>query len=192
MRTVTYGAACSLDGFIAGADGSIDWLHFSKDVSAIMRKSMSGVDTMLMGRKTWEDAVARGGGGGGGGGSPYDAVTTFVFSRTLTQIDAPGVQLVSEDAGEFVRGLKALDGKGKICVLGGGLLATSLFDAGVIDEIGINIHPILLGSGVPLFGDARRRIKLELTECRAIDGGCVMAEYHVIEGTKDTHRKKKR
>lgn len=53
MRTVTYGAACSLDGFIAGSDGAIDWLHFSRDVEAVMAQYWSSVDAVLMGRKTW-------------------------------------------------------------------------------------------------------------------------------------------
>src|SRR5689334_11830445 len=54
MRTVTYGAACSLDGFIAGSGGEIDWLHMSGDVNQIMRDYWKSVDTILMGRKTWD------------------------------------------------------------------------------------------------------------------------------------------
>ena len=57
MRTVTYGAACSLDGFIAPPDGSMDWLHFSRDVQDVMSKYWESIDTMLMGRKTWDVAV---------------------------------------------------------------------------------------------------------------------------------------
>ena len=52
MRTVTYGAACSLDGFIAPADGSMDWLHFSRDVQEFMKTYWASIDTILMGRKT--------------------------------------------------------------------------------------------------------------------------------------------
>jgi dihydrofolate reductase len=105
-------------------------------------------------------------------------MTTYVFSRTLKKVSSPGVKLVPNDAGEFVRDLKQKPGKG-ICLMGGGDLARSLFEAGVIDEVGANIHPVLLGSGVPLFVDAGRRIQLELTECRTIDGGCVLALYRV-------------
>jgi dihydrofolate reductase len=73
--------------------------------------------------------------------------------------------------------LKQKPGK-EICVLGGGDLAASLFHAGVIDEVGLNIHPVLLGSGVPFFRDAGR-IGLELIESRSIAGGCVYALYRV-------------
>lgn len=176
MRTVTYGAAASLDGFITPGDGSMDWLHFSPDVQDIMGKYWATIDTVLMGRKTWEVAMASSGGGGGGGGGT-SGITTYVFSRTLRSV-GHGAHLVSEDAGEFVRHLKEQPGKG-ICVMGGGELAQALFAAGVIDEVGLNVHPILLGSGVPFFRDAGRRIALELTEARAIDGGCVFMSYRV-------------
>jgi dihydrofolate reductase len=174
MRTVTYGAACSLDGFIAPSDGSMDWLHFSRDVQDAMTTYWASIDTMLMGRKTWEVALRHGGGGGGGGGTK--GITTYIFSRTLDRV-GHGAHLVREDAGEFVRQLKEQPGKG-ICVMGGGELAQSLFAAGVIDEVGLNVHPILLGSGVPFFRDAGR-ISLELAESKVIDGGCVLLTYRV-------------
>jgi dihydrofolate reductase len=172
MRTVTYGGACSLDGFIAGPEGAIDWLHMSRDVNDIMASYWASIDTLVMGRKTWEVAAAQSGGGASFG------MQAYVFSRTLPAIDRPGVTLVSSDAGAFVRELKARPGKG-ICVFGGGELARSLFEADVIDEVGLNIHPVLLGSGVPGLLDARRRIHLELTECRQIHGGCVFVNYRV-------------
>ena len=186
MRIVTYGAACSLDGFIARPDGSMDWLHFSKDVQDVMSTYWQTIDTMLMGRKTWEVAQAMGGGGGGGMGG----ITTYVFSRTLASV-GHGAHLVSENAGDFVRKLKAQPGKG-ICVMGGGELAQSLFEAGVIDEVGMNVHPVLLGSGVPFFRDPGRRIHLELTESRVIDGGCVLMNYRVLAAQKPKARKGRR
>jgi dihydrofolate reductase len=176
MRLVTYGAGCSLDGFIAGKDGNLDWLHFSKDVQAIMGAYWKTIDTILMGRKTWSHAVAQGGGGGGGGKN--NKIKTYVFSRTVKEIPGTGVQLVSTDPGEFVLDLKQQKGKG-ICLMGGGELARTLFQAGAIDEVGLNIHPLLLGSGVPLFPQIGRQVSLELLESRTLDGGCVLANYRV-------------
>ena len=178
MRIVTYGAACSLDGFIAGRAGEIDWLHYSKDVQQIMRDYWKTIDTILFGRKTWDQAVRMGGGGGGSGSSK---MRSYVFSRTLRSIEAKGVELVRDDAGEFVRQLKEGKGKG-ICVMGGGDFARSLLEADVIDEIRINVHPVLLGSGVPLFLDPNRRVALELVASRMIDGGCVCTDYRVRHG----------
>lgn len=177
MRIVTYGAACSLDGYITAADGSIDWLHFSRDVEEIMATYWATVDTVLMGRKTWTDALARMA-AGDATPPPMPGITTYIFSRTLESVHDAGVQLVSGDAGEFVRELKQRPGKG-ICMMGGGELARSLFTAGVIDEVGLNIHPIILGGGVPFFRDPGRRIPLTLVESRTIDGGCVLATYRV-------------
>src|SRR5262245_54422016 len=171
MRTVTYGAASSADGFIAAADGSYDWISFSKDAESIMRDYWQRIDTLLMGRKTWD--VAKGQKGGG-----MPGIHSYVFSRTLNSIKRKGVTLVKDDPGEFVRELKERPGK-DICVFGGGDFARSLFAAGVIDEVGFNIHPVLLGSGIPLFLDAGRRVEMELKECRPIGGGCVYVVYRV-------------
>ncbi|MEJ1194537.1 dihydrofolate reductase family protein [Pseudarthrobacter sp. CCNWLW207] len=184
MRTVTYGAACSLDGFIAGSDGAIDWLHFSSDVEEVMAQYWSTVDTVLMGRKTWEFSAGQDFSADDTKGneatpdlSGTPPMTTYLFSRTLT--DAPqGVELVSSDAGGFVNRLKEQPGKG-ICLMGGGDLAGSLFEAGAIDEVSLNVHPVLLGSGVPFFKPQARRIALELTEARTLDGGCVLMTYRV-------------
>jgi dihydrofolate reductase len=123
MRTVTYGAACSLDGFIAAADGGVDWLHFSQDANDIMTKFWGSIDTILMGRKTWEVAASSSTGSADEG--QFAGITSYVFSRTLKRIDRPGVHLVSESAGNFVRALKQKKGKG-ICIFGGGDFARSL------------------------------------------------------------------
>jgi dihydrofolate reductase len=90
------------------------------------------------------------------------------------------VQLVTGDAVEFVRNLKRQPGKG-ICLMGGGELAQSFLTAGVLDRIALNIHPILLGSGIPVFRDPGLRLQLTLTECRPIEGGCILANYKVFD-----------
>ena len=173
-RKVIYGGACSLDGYFADRDGAIDWLHMSRDVDDIMRKSWAEADTVLVGRKTWEFARAM----GGGGEMPGVKVKAYVFSRTLRSISEKDTELVTTDAGAFVRKLKTQPGK-DIIVMSGGNFATSLLREGVIDEIGLNIHPVLLGTGVPAFLDPGERVKLELTECRRLEGGCVLVTYRV-------------
>lgn len=172
MRKVIYGGACSLDGFLTDRAGAVDWLHFSKDVQQIMARQWVTVDTILFGRKTFEVAAAQ------GGGTSMKGMTAYVMSRTLAASPAKGVELVSSDAGEFVRALKSKPGK-DIIVMSGGNLAASLLQAGVVDEVGFNIHPILLGAGVPAFQDSGQRIKLELIESKPLDGGCVLVRYHL-------------
>lgn len=170
MRKVTFGGACSLDNFIARKDDSYDWILWCKEAGEYMRDYWKTIDTMVMGRRTYEVAARS--------GPPpvHSGVKTYVFSRTLKQRSNKRLTFVSEDAVDFVRRLKEEDGK-DICVMGGGVLAKSLFEAGLIDEIGLNIHPILLGSGIPLFYEMPRQIDLELKECRQFSNGCVLVTY---------------
>lgn len=172
MRKVIYGGACSFDGFLTDRSGAIDWLHFSNDVRQLTARSWESADTILIGRKTYDVAAAQGGGGGS-----MPGISTYLFSRTMTQAPT-GAELVSSGAGAFVRALKAKPGK-DIIVMSGGNLATSLLKEGVIDEIGMNVHPILLGGGTPAFLDPGVRVSLELTECLQLDGGCVFVNYRV-------------
>jgi dihydrofolate reductase len=70
--------------------------------------------------------------------------------------------------------------------MGGGLLAKSLFEADLIDEIGFNIHPVLLGSGIPLFHEMNHQIDLELIDCKPFKNGTVMISYRVKPVKKTT------
>jgi dihydrofolate reductase len=185
MRKVIYGGATSLDMFLAGPGESLDWLKWSQDAAAISKASFEGVDAMLMGRKTFELAWAK------GGGPPVTAVTTYVFSRTMERLpEGATAELVRSDAVEFVRRMKAAEspasgpgfGTGNILVMGGGELGTALVEAGLVDEIGFSVHPVLLGGGVPALCPMTRRVELELLEARAIAEGCVLVRYQVVNG----------
>jgi dihydrofolate reductase len=171
MRKVTFGVANSLDNFIARKDHAVDWLLWSKEVESITSAFWKTIDTVVMGRKTYEVALKS-------GMTSYPGVNNYVFSRTMKDRPADGVQIISEDAAAFLRKLKRQKGK-DICVMGGGELARSLFEAGVIDEVGLNIHPILLGSGVPLFLALSRQLDLQLLECHPLKNGCVFVRYRV-------------
>jgi len=176
MRKVTFGGASSFDNYFARKDDSVDWLMWADEVGPIMAEFWKSIDTVIMGRKTYEVALRMGVGGGA-----YPGVKNYVFSRTMKQSPKKKVknlEIISEDAAEFVRKLKAEEGK-DICVMGGGLLAKSLFEADLIDEIGFNIHPVLLGSGIPVFHEMDHQIDLELLECKGLKNGCVMVTYRV-------------
>jgi dihydrofolate reductase len=172
VRKITFGGANSLDNYLARRDHAVDWLLWGDEAAEVMADYWKTIDTVLMGRKTYEVAVRS------GQGSGYPGVKTYVFSRTLGDTSNGGVTIVREDAVEFVRVLKGQAGK-DICLMGGGELARPLFEAGLIDEIGFNIHPVLLGSGIPLFHAMSRQIDLELRECRASKNGCVYVTYRV-------------
>jgi dihydrofolate reductase len=168
MRKVTFGVGSSLDGFIAREDGSVDWLRWGREVGRISGQYWRTIDTVLMGRKTCEAAPSEG----------YPGVKNYVFSGTWKHSPKSSVELVQSDACAFVRKLKKSRGKG-ICVMGGGELASSLFQAGLIDEIGVNIHPVLLGRGIPLFLPMESQVDLERVECTPFANGCVYVLYRV-------------
>ena len=171
MRLVTFGVANSLDNFIARPDGAVDWLVWDDEVAEITEKFWKTIDTVVMGRKTYEVAARSGSGA-------YPGAKNYVFSRTLKQPRSKKVEVISQDAADFVRRLKNEPGKG-ICVMGGGELAHSLFQARLIDQIGLNIQPVLLGSGTPLFYEMNEQLDLELLEHKRLRNGGVFVFYRV-------------
>ena len=177
MRKVIFGGANSLDNYIARPDGSFDWIMHGKEAMEIMKEVWPRFDTMIMGRKTF-DVTRQYAPKGKNAKNPYGDMKTYVFSRTLKPGQENGFEILSEDPGKFVKKLKKQAGK-DIMIMGGGELAKDLFDAGVIDEIGFNIHPVLLGSGIPLFHQMKKQIDLELIESRQFKNGCVYVYYKV-------------
>jgi dihydrofolate reductase len=174
MRKVTFGVANSLDNYIARKDGAVDWLLWGKEASDFMRDFWKTIDTVLLGRKTYEVALQH----SKGKKNPYPGIKSYVFSRTLTASEDKSVELVNGDAARFVRKLKSEEGK-DICVMGGGHFAKTLFEAKLIDEIGFNIHPVLLGQGIPLFHQMKQQLNLELLDCKPFKNGCVLVTYRV-------------
>lgn len=174
MRKVTFGGANSLDNYIARPDGAVDWLLWGKEAASYMKEYWKTIDTILMGRKTYEVSLEH----SKGQSNPYSGIKSYVFSRTLKTSGDDAVEIVSGDAVSFIRQLKSEEGK-DIFVMGGGLFAKSLFEAELIDEIGFNIHPVLLGSGIPLFHEMKRQINLELLDCKPFKNGCVLVTYRV-------------
>jgi dihydrofolate reductase len=171
MRKVTFGGGNSLDNYIARKDDAVDWLLWTNEVSEIMESFWKTIDTVVMGRRTYEVAARSGTGA-------YPGVKNYVFSRTIKGSPDSGITFVAEDAATFIARLKNEEGKG-ICVMGGGVLAKSLFEADLIDEVGVNIHPVILGSGIPLFYEMSRQIDLELIKNQQLSNGCVVLTYRV-------------
>ncbi len=181
MRKVTLGLATSLDNYIARAEGGVDWLRWNKEVADISAKFMKTVDALLIGRKTYEVMLAS-------GYASYPGAMNYVFSRTkrnaaaltkhLKEQSNPNVKLVTSDAAKFVQQLKSEKGKG-IALYGGGELAKSLFEADLIDEIVLNIHPVILGSGIPLFHQMKRQIDLTFAQAKPLKNGGLVVTYRI-------------
>ena len=152
MRRVRFSVATSLDGYIAGPNGEIDWITMDPDID--FGSLMDSFDTALLGRKTYEMTWKQGGGGGMAG------LHAFVFSHTLNQADCPGV-VVSHSPSDTVQSLKSVKGK-DIWLFGGGGLFKSFLELGLVDSVELAVIPILLGGGVPLLPPPASLARLEL------------------------------
>jgi dihydrofolate reductase len=173
MRKVTFRVANSLDNYIARKDGAVDWILGGEDAASAMAEFWKHIDAVVIGRKTYEPVLKS--------GTPfptYPGVKNYVLSRTLNESPDKNVEIIREDVVAFIRKLKIQEGE-DIFVMGGGLLAKPLFEANLIDEVGVNIHPVLLGSGIPLFHAMNRQIDLELIACKTFKNGCVSLTYRV-------------
>lgn len=151
MRKVKYFVANSLDNFIARPDGGVDWL-FNDGTDYGMAEFFRSIDCVLLGPKTYEVAIAH--------NQPQRksrkakkkagfsvGMKSYVFSRTLKADPKDDFTIVSKNAGAFVRKLKKEAGK-DIWLMRGGELAGSLLGEGVVDQLSLNIHPVMLGEGI--------------------------------------------
>ena len=151
MRKIQYGVAVSLDGYIAGPNGEVDWIAMDPaiDFSAIWSK----FDTLLMGRRTYEAAVRR------LGRTAFASKSLIVFSKRLQGGDHPGATIVPTLNREWVRALKAQEGK-DIWLMGGGEIFRKLLDFAEVDSLSIVTMPVLLGEGTPLMSPPYGPVRL--------------------------------
>src|SRR5215204_4523559 len=150
MRRVRFSVAMSLDGYIAGPNGEIDWIVIDPDID--FGALMGTFDTVLLGRKTYEAMRQQASGG------TMPGMQAYVFSRTLRQTDCEGV-IVSDQPAATVADLKSKPGK-DIWLFGGGLLFRNLLELGLVDAVEVAVLPVLLGTGVPLLPHPARQATL--------------------------------
>jgi dihydrofolate reductase len=167
MRKIILGVAVSLDGFIEGPNGEYDWCFTDQDYG--MTDFMNRIDTILMGRKSYEVAQQY------EGASPWSGVKTYVFSRTLKSPPRDAI-LVSGDIQTELERIRQEPGK-DLWLFGGADLTTQFINLDLIDEYWLSVHPIVLGSGKPLFMNLRERKKLQLKEHNVYNTGLVSLCY---------------
>ena len=169
--TVILFIAASLDGYIAGPDDDLSWLFTDADYG--FSRFFSGIDTLIMGRGTYEVVQSF-------GEWPYPGKRTIVLSRSNElKIETADTELYSGDLPGLIEQLTAEDRK-RVWLVGGGELVRSFLEQGLLDEISVSMHPILLGKGVPLFPGGFRRTLLLLKDTTVFDGGLVQLNYHVM------------
>lgn len=172
MRRVRYVVAMSLDGYIAGPDDEFDWIVMDPELD--FTAMMSGFDTVLMGRRTFEVTSAH---SGEPASESMPGMKTIVASNTLRQEDYPHVTIIGPGLEEAISRLRAEPGK-DIWLFGGGVLFRSLLEARLVDTVEIGVMPVLLGAGRPLLPSPAGQVGLRLTGSRVYEKtGTVSLEY---------------
>ena len=194
MRRVIVSNVMSLDGFVSGPNGELDWFVYAGFVKGTefgeyARTVISSVDSILLGRLTYEEF------------SSYwptakndDPVITerinnlpkFVFSRSLKQVawgDWGTARLVKEDAAVAVRKMKQEPGRDMV-IYGSATLVSALMKAELIDEYQLVVHPVVLGKGRPEFKDLTQRYPLSLIDVKQFKSGAVKLVYQPLKQVK--------
>ena len=181
--------ATSLDGFIARTDGRLDWLEGSDsgdrdeggDGSDDMGfgEFIESVDTMVMGRATYEFVA-------GTGQWPYEGKRVVVLSSTLTNDDVAEhlrgkVEFLSMEPREL--GAKLAAEGSEIVYVDGGVTIQRFLRAKMIDELILTRVPILLGSGIPLFGELDHDVRLKHLRSQVFENGMVQSRYTVDQSS---------
>ena len=170
MRQVLYRVAASLDGYIAGPRGEIDWVV--SDPAVDLAAVYDAVDTVLLGRRTYELTRQP-------SAPPWpEGWHIYVFSRTLAPELNPNVTVVSGDAQATVAALRARPGR-EIWLFGGGSLFRSLLEANQVDLVEVVVIPVLLGGGVPLLETGAPLTRLALVHSQSYPSGIVTLRYEV-------------
>lgn len=185
MRRVLYLIHASLDGFVAGANGEIDWVLYDGELEKYSHDLTRTVDTNLYGRVTYQmmegfwPTVP-----GNPSSSPSEVeyalwlnqATKVVFSRTLDKVVWEHSLLIQDNIGEALTTLKQQPGKDML-LIGSASIGHELTRLNLIDEYRINVNPILLGKGMPLFRNVEQVKRLKLLEARRFQCGVVGLRY---------------
>jgi dihydrofolate reductase len=185
MRKVTYSMGVSLDGFIAGPGGEIDWSAPDEELHRFHNEQTRELGAHLCGRRLyetmvyWETADRN-----PSAGEPelefariWQSLPKIVFSKTLEQVEG-NARLVRDGVAEEVAKLKQQPGKD--LAVGGAGLASTVMKLGLIDEFGLFVSPVVLGGGTPYFPALDERINLELVETRTFASRAVYVRYRRV------------
>lgn len=188
MRKLKLQIQLSLDGFIAGKNGEMDWMlqNWDDGLNSFVGALTHPVDCILLGRKLaegfipyWESVADDLENPEQPSGKKFTETEKIVFSHTLQNIPGTNVSVAKDDLATVVKSLKAADG-GDIIAYGGGNFVSNLIKENLIDEYHLFISPIAIGNGMTIFADLTHSTSLTLVETRAFSCGIALLSYRAI------------
>ncbi len=180
MRKIKLYIASSLDSYIASEGGGIDWLFTDEDYG--YEKFYDSIDAILVGRKTYDQSLKF-------DEYPYKGKKVYVFThkanaekKNKKNENSHDIQYIDNDIPGFVRRLiqQSVGDKG-IWLVGGGEMVLIFLNADLVDEIVLSVHPIILGKGIPLFNNIKKRINLQLLKSIPFESGLVQLCYCILK-----------
>lgn len=185
MRKIIVSMHITLDGLITGPNQEMDWVlpgieETQPDVEAFLRS----VDTMLLGRVTYEGLAAYWSPMSGGFADWMNQTPKIVFSRTPIKVEWGkwgNITLIHRDVAGKVRELKQGQGRDMV-IFGGAKLVQSFTDLGLIDEYRLLLEPVILAAGKPLFENMDQRHNLELLDVKRYKSGTMLLHYRPKTG----------
>lgn len=173
MRNIVYYVATSLDGYIAGDGGDVSLFAQGGEGVNKYFEDLKDYKTVIMGRKTYEFGFQF---GLQPGQPAYPHMKHYVFSSSLKLDETDPLVEIREFDIDFINELKST-ANSDIYLCGGGTFAGFLFDNGLIDVAKLKVNPIVLGSGVKLFGESNTAMKWKLTDHQLFDDGLSINTY---------------
>ena len=175
----------SLDGFVAGSNGEMDWITVDDELFDFVTTMTDQADTALYGRVTYQMMEAYWPTAGDQPNASrhdkehsiwYKNVAKVVLSKTLNETGLLNTKVISDNLSENINKIKQQSGK-NILIFGSPGASHSLLNAGLVDEFWIFVNPILLGQGFPLFKNVPKLIKLRLLDTKTFTSGVIALHY---------------
>jgi len=175
----------SLDGFVAGPKGEMDWIRVDEEIFDYVHTRISMTDTALYGRVTYQMMENYWPGAGNKSGASkhdiehskwYNKAHKIVLSKTLKDADLVNTEIISENFADRIKEIKQEPGT-EILLFGSPTATHSLIQQNLIDGYWLFVNPVILGQGIPLFVDIKNKIKLRLLTTRHFTSGVTELNY---------------
>src|SRR4051812_43099150 len=185
MRNLIFFMHASLDGFVAGPNGEMNWIKLDESLFDFVATMTANADTALYGRVTYEMMQSY---WPTAGDEPdaskhdkehsawYNKVQKIVLSKTMKDSGPQNTKVISDHLSDNISKLKQQEGK-NILIFGSPGASQSLLNEGLIDEFWLFVNPIILGQGMPLFKDITGTTKLKFVESKTFACGVIALHY---------------